>query len=256
MTERDDVVARLRAAGCVFAEDEAALLDEAAAGPDHLAALVARRVDGVPLEQVLGWVAFAGLRLAVAPGAFVPRRRTELLVRSALEGLASGGTLVDLCCGVGAVAAAVVAATPDAVVHAVDVDPVAVDRARHNAPGAAVHVGDLDAPLPDALRGRVDVITACAPYVPTDAVALMPPEAREHEPRRALDGGADGLDVVRRIAALAPSWLAPGGRVVLEVGATQVEAASAGLEAAGLEAAVVTDEELGAVAVVGRPRAA
>lgn len=250
MSEPDEVVARLRAAGCVFAEDEAALMRAEAAGPDHLAALVARRVGGDPLEQVLGWVAFAGRRLAVAPGVFVPRRRTELLVRLALDGPCA--VVVDLCCGVGAVAAAVRASRPGAVVHAVDVDPVAVGLARRNAPGAVVHAGDLDAPLPLALRGAVDVITACAPYVPSDAVALMPPEAREHEPRRALDGGADGLDVVRRIAALAPGWLAPGGRVVLEVGTTQVEAASAGLEAAGLATAAVADEELGAVAVVGR----
>src|SRR5690606_11440977 len=100
------LVARLRRAGCVFAEDEARLLREAASGAE-LEALVARRVAGAPLEVLLGWTDFAGLRVAIAPGVFVPRRRSELLARLAAEALPPGGVVVELCCGVGAIAAAV-----------------------------------------------------------------------------------------------------------------------------------------------------
>src|SRR6266702_3493316 len=104
------VVTRLRAAGCVFAEDEARLLIAAAATPADLTAMVARRVAGLPLEHVLGWAEFCGLRIAIDPGVFVPRRRTELLVRQAAALTRSQDVVVDLCCGSGAVGAALVAA--------------------------------------------------------------------------------------------------------------------------------------------------
>jgi release factor glutamine methyltransferase len=104
-------------------------------------------------------------------------------------------------------------------------------------------------PLPPALRGTVDVLLANVPYVPTDGIATMPPEARDHEARVALDGGADGLDVLRRVAALAPSWLAPGGSVLMEVGERQVDAAVAALAASGLVARVLRDPDLGATAL-------
>jgi release factor glutamine methyltransferase len=211
------VVARLRAAGCVFAEEEAALLVAEATGPAELEALVARRVAGDPLEQVLGWASFCGLRLAVEPGVFVPRGRTEFLAREAIARARPGAVVLDLCCGSGALAAAVAAAVPGVEVHAADVEPAAVRCARRNLPGAQVHEGDLFEPLPPELRGRVDVLVANVPYVPTGEVALMPPEARDHEPRRALDGGGDGLDVLRRLAAETGDWLAPGGALLSEV---------------------------------------
>ena len=261
-----ELVARLRAAGCVFAEEEAALLVAAAGGTGELAGLTARRVAGEPLEQVLGRAEFAGLRIALAPGVFVPRRRTELLVRLAVEGAGAAGPgagagalVVDLCCGSGAVGAAVAAAVPGTVLHAADVDPAAVACARVNLSGGSgsgsagtVHLGDLYDALPAALRGRVDVLVANAPYVPTDEVALMPPEARLHEPRRALDGGADGLDLARRVVAGAPDWLAPAGRLVVETSARQADALRKACAAAGLDAVVVRSEELDATAVVGR----
>ncbi|WP_345713677.1 putative protein N(5)-glutamine methyltransferase, partial [Kineococcus glutinatus] len=187
------VVRRLRAAGCVYAEEEAALLVAQAGGAAELDDLVARRVGGLPLEQVLGWAQFCGVRVAVEPGVFVPRRRSEFLARTAAAVTPRGGVVVDLCCGSGALAVALSAAVPDLEVHAVDSDPVAVRCARGNLPGAQVLLGDLDAPLPDRLRGRVDVLVAVVPYVPSGEVALMPAEARLHEPRAALDGGADGL---------------------------------------------------------------
>lgn len=241
-----ELVARLRAAGCVFAEDEAALL---VAAPGDVEALAARRVAGEPLEHVLGWAAFCGLRVVVEPGVFVPRRRTELLVREALALLPPGGVAVDLCCGSGAVGAALAAAGAD--VHAADLDPAAVRCARRNLPPDRVHEGDLDAPLPATLRGRVDVLVANAPYVPTMAIATMPPEARDHERRVALDGGADGLDVARRVVAAAPRWLAPRGHVLVETSERQAPALAAAVAAQGLVARVVRDEELDATAVVG-----
>ncbi len=159
---------------------------------------------------------------------------------------------MDLCCGTGAVGLAVVDRVPGTVLHAVDLDPAAVACARANlAPwGATVHEGDLDAPLPAELRGRVDVLVANAPYVPTEAIADMPPEARDHEARVALDGGADGLDVLRRVVALAPRWLAPDGIVVVEVGRSQVAALTASARGAGLVPRVVEDPGLGATALV------
>lgn len=254
-------VARLRAAGCVRAEDEAALLLDAA-GDDagQLESLVARREAGEPLEHVVGWAEIAGVRVVAAPGVFVPRHRTEHLATQALalaaDVVAARGSVVvvDLCCGSGAVAAVVLAGLPAraAQVHAADVDPVAVDCARRTlaGTGAEVHVGDLDAALPDHLRGRVDVLVANVPYVPSAAVDGLPREAR-HEPRLALDGGADGLDLVRRVAACAGRWLAPGGHVLVEVADDQADAALAAFTAAGLVAQPCSDDD-GTTAVVGR----
>src|SRR5688572_5374167 len=120
------VVARLRAAGCVFAEEEAGLLTAAAATSGQLATLVDQRVAGLPLEHLLGWVQFCGLRIAAAPGVFVPRRRTELLVREAIARARPDPVVVDLCCGSGAVGAALAAVLDIAELHAADVDPAAV----------------------------------------------------------------------------------------------------------------------------------
>jgi release factor glutamine methyltransferase len=247
-----DVVTRLRAAGCVFAEEEAALLVAAAASPDELAALVERRAGGLPLEQLLGWAEFCGLRIVVEPGVFVPRRRTELLVGEAAALAPPGAVVVDLCCGSGALGAALAAALPDAQVYAADIDPAAVACARRNLPPDRVFAGDLFGALPAGLRGRIDVLAVNAPYVPTDSVALMPPEARLYEAPVALDGGADGLTVQRRVAVGAPGWLAPRGHLLVETSERQAPLTVAAFEAAGLAARVVRDEELDGTAVVGR----
>jgi release factor glutamine methyltransferase len=248
------VAERLRTAGCVFAEDEARLLVEAAATtPEDLADLVERRAAGLPLEHVLGWADFCGRRVAVEPGVFVPRRRTELLVRQAAGLARPGAVVVDLCCGSGAVGAAVAAKVGPIELHASDVDPVAVRCARRNLreAGGHVHEGDLDASLPPALRGRVDVLVANVPYVPTAELALLPAEARLHEPRVALDGGEDGLDVLRRVVALAPRWLAPGGHLLSEVSEAQAQQAAAIMAAGGLVPRTVTDPDLEATVVIG-----
>jgi release factor glutamine methyltransferase len=243
---------RLRAAGCVFAEEEAALLLDTGASGAGLETLVARRVAGEPLEHVLGRVEFCGLRLAVEPGIFVPRTRTEFLAEEAVRATTGERpVVVDLCCGCGAVGAAVVAAHPDAELHAADLDPAAVRVARRNLPQAAVHEGDLYAALPLGLRGRVGVLVANAPYVPTAAIAAMPPEAREHEPLDALDGGRDGLDVLRRVVWEASAWLAPGGVLLVESGRDQAPLLRDAVARAGLRPGVVTDDDRGATVVTG-----
>jgi release factor glutamine methyltransferase len=272
------VVALLRSAGCVFAEDEARLLMATARTPDELSAMAERRAAGLPLEQVLGWAEFCGLRIAVDPGVFVPRRRTEFLVQQAAllargddpprpprEGIARGDDpprppreamawpgviVVDLCCGAGAIGAALAAAVDQAEVHAVDIDPAAVRCARRNVPGH-VYQGDLYQPLPASLRGRVGILAANVPYVPTGEIGSLPAEARTHEPLVALDGGPDGLDVLRRVAAGAPWWLASGGHLLIETSERQVPLASAAFAASGLTARVATSDELNATVVIG-----
>ena len=165
--------------------------------------------------------------------------------------------VVELCCGTGAVGAAILdgvgTSAVELEVHAADVDPRATACARENLGGRGqVHTGDLYDALPADLRGRVDVLVANAPYVPTAEIAMMPPEARDHEPRVALDGGPDGLDVQRRIIERAPEWLAPGGHLLVETSRRQAAGTVAACEQAGLVPRVVTDDDLDGTAVVGR----
>ena len=268
---RSEIVIRLRAAGCVFAEDEARLLVSAARTSADLDAMVDRRVAGIPLEHVLGWAEFCGLRIAVDPGVFVPRRRTEFLVRqaAALARRTAGpadpvgpagqvlvrprAVVVDLCCGSGAVGAALVAALGRIELYAVDIDPAAVACARHNVAAAdgLVYEGDLYEPLPPTLRGRVDILVANAPYVPTEEVELLPAEARLYEPRVALEGGADGLDIQRRVIAAAPRWLAPGGHLLVETSERQAPQTVEAFTRSGLIPRVAGSDELNATVVIG-----
>ncbi|MFC6063556.1 putative protein N(5)-glutamine methyltransferase [Streptomyces ochraceiscleroticus] len=261
---RSAAVARLRATGSVFAEDEADLLLAAAGTPAALDAMVERRAAGLPLELVLGWAEFCGLRVAVAPGVFVPRRRTEFLARQAIALATAARTtvpealrpvVVDLCCGSGAVGAALAAAVsaPGVELYAADIDPAAVRCARRNIPGTVGEVsqGDLYEALPAAVRGRIDVLVANVPYVPTQQVGLLPPEARDHEPLVALDGGADGLDILRRVTAAAPQWLAPGGHLLVETSERQAASAAEVFRRSGLTPRVVTSEEEYATVVIG-----
>ena len=256
------VVARLRNAGCVFAEDEAALLVSAARTRQELGALVERRAAGEPLEQVVGWAEFAGLRILVDPGVFVPRRRSEFLTSVAV-GLAGWQTdggggipvIVDLCCGTGALGLGVMSGLSGwAELHAADLDPAAVACARRNVEpaGGHVYVSDLFGALPGALRGRVNLLVCNAPYVPTGDVAFLPAEARDHEPLVALDGGLDGLAILRRAASEAPEWLAPDGVLLVETSDRQAEEMVAAMAAAGLSPSIRTDEDWGATVVTGQ----
>ncbi|KAA0019466.1 putative protein N(5)-glutamine methyltransferase [Antrihabitans cavernicola] len=246
------VVATLRRAGCVFAEDEARLLVDATNSQAELAAMLDRRVSGVPLEHILGWVEFFGRRVAVDPGVFVPRRRSEFLVRQAASLTAPGAKVVDMCCGSGALGVALAAMTTIEL-YAVDVESAAIACARRNVSSVdgRVFQGDLFDPLPAELRRRVDVVIANAPYVPTDAIACMPAEARLHEPHVALDGGADGLDVQRRIIAATPEWLTGGGVLLIETGQRQATATTRAFDAAGFRARVAISNDDSATVVIG-----
>ncbi len=246
----DDVVRELRAAGSVFAEEEAALLLDEALDDRDLRRMLDRRISGVPLEHVLGWAEFHGQRIRVTDGVFVPRRRTALLVETAL-GLAPRRAL-DLCCGSGAVGRALEVALPGCEVWAADLSPVAVACARTNLsrPDRVV-AGDLYAALPEALRGTFDVVVANAPYVPTEELDFLPQDARLHEPASALDGGSDGLDLQRRVASGAREWLRPGGSLLVETSVRQAEASRQAMEAAGLRAGILRSEELDATVAVG-----
>jgi release factor glutamine methyltransferase len=264
---------------------------------------------------VLGWAEFCGLRIAVDPGVFVPRRRTEFLVSQAItlasrapqpatqlpatdwlpataqtsatnqppatnrpptadqhpttaqhptadqhltttqpgSGDLPRAVVVDLCCGSGALGVAVAAALGQVDLHAADLDPVAVRCARRNvaAVGGHVYEGDLYQPLPAALRGRVGILIANAPYVPTGEVALLPPEARLHEPQVALGGGADGLDILRRVAGEAAQWLAPGGHLLSETSERQAPRLADAMARAGLVPRVARSAELNATVIIG-----
>jgi release factor glutamine methyltransferase len=256
------VVSRLRAAGCVFAEDEALLMLSESSSPAQLSGWVDRRVTGVPLEYILGWAEFCGLRIAVDAGVFVPRRRTEFLVSEAVTLLQGGltgaaslmpGVVVDLCCGSGAVGVAIASRVPGVELHAADIDPIAVSCGRGNVAGVGgqIYQGDLYSALPSGLRGRVRLLAVNAPYVPTEALRTMPPEARNYEPRVSLDGGIDGLDLHRRVAKEAAEWLAPGGHLLIETSELQAARTAALMAAAGFTARTVHSEDLDGTVVIG-----
>jgi release factor glutamine methyltransferase len=266
----DPIIARLRAAGCVFAEDEAAVIRDAARTPDDLEDMVGRRVNGLPLEQVVGWAEFCGLRIYVEPGVFVPRRRSEFLVETAvaLAPAEPASLIVDLCCGTGALGLAVAAklvstglggagqggaGQSGGGLHAADLDPDAVACARRNVEptGGHVYEGDLFTPLPAGLRGRVITLICNAPYVPTTDIPFLPSEARDYEHRVALDGGDDGLAVLRRAAAEAPEWLAPGGHMLVETSERQSALMAGVMASAGLAPRVHECEDSGSVVVTG-----
>ena len=247
----EGVAARLRSTGSVFAEEEAALLAAEATSPEKLIELVAKRMSGLPLEQVVGWAEFCGLRIVVDPGVFVPRQRTRFLVELATGLAAEGDIVLDLCCGTGAIGAAIAAAVPGIEIYASDVDPAAVRCARRNLPTDRVFEGDLFDAVPHSLAGRINILVANAPYVPTDAIRLMPPEARLFEASVALDGGADGLGVHRRIIQTAPTWMVPGGSVLIEASESQASSVVELFTRAGLAASVRHSDELETTVVVG-----
>ena len=250
---RSVIVTRLRAAGYVFAKDETDLLISSARSSADLASMMEKRAAGRPLEHILGWAEFCGLRIAVATGVFVPRRRTEFLVQQAAARAGPKAVVLDLCCGSGAVGAALVSTLDTVELYAVDVDPAAVQCARRNldATGGRVYAGDLYEPLPATLHNRVDIVVANTPYVPTEEIDLMPIEAREHEPRVALDGGADGIRIQRRVAAEAALWLAPGGHLLVESTGRQAPHTAETFARSGLVPRVVTSDDLNATVVIG-----
>jgi release factor glutamine methyltransferase len=237
----DHLVARLRAAGCVAAEEEAAALVDVARDAADLEAMVVRRTGGEPLAWVLGWVDFCGIRLTVHPGVYVPRWQSEDLARRAADLLAPGGSAVDLCTGAGALAR--VLQCRGGPVVATDIDPIAVTCARAN--GVDALLGDLDGPLPETLRGTVDVMTAVVPYVPADELRYLPRDVTAHEPRAALDGGPGGLAVLSAVVARSVRWLRPGGWLLLELGGDQAALVARQMGDAGFVDVAVRDDDDG-----------
>jgi len=246
--DRDAVIDRLERAGCVAAPEEADQLIAASTGDAVvLEALVGRRTSGEPLAWVTGTTSFCGLALSVEPGVYVPRPHTEPLARRAASLLPTSGTTVDLCTGAGAIAAVVAAARPAATVVATELDAGAARCARRN--GVEVFEGSLDEPLPRSLVHRVDVMTAIVPYVPSDAIRLLPRDVQAFEPRLAFDGGHDGTDLLVEVARRSIRWLRPAGSLLLELGGDQADLLARLLLDLGFDAPdVMVDDE-------GDPRA-
>lgn len=215
---------------------------------------VQARIAGEPLEHIVGWANFAGLRIEVGPGVFVPRRRTELLVHLALEKMPRRATVVELCCGAAPVATAIATARAGARVFATDISAEAALCAMENLDplGGTVCVGDMADGLPEDLFGRVDLVVANAPYVPSAELELMPREARIYEPIEALDGGPHGLDLQARAVEAARHLLRAGGWVLVETSRRQIADTEVVLDAAGFVTSVVLDDELDATCVLGR----
>jgi release factor glutamine methyltransferase len=249
------IVNKLRSAGCVFAEDEAQLLVSEAQSLDDLLKKVEMRVDGLPLEYVIGWAPFCGLRIEVERGVFIPRKRTEFLVRQAENLACSGDLVVDLCCGSGAMGAALAAAIGigDIRLYGSDIDPNATRCARKNISKFGGHIfeGDLYEALPRWMKGRINILVANVPYVPTKAIELLPLEARLYEPNLALDGGEDGLNILRRVVKEAPDWLSPGGHLLIETSELQAPQTFEIFAHFGLATKVVRDAKLDATVVIG-----
>lgn len=184
---------------------------------------ICQRCTGTPLQHLTGDQQFRWLTIEVRPGVFIPRPETEVLVGSALEIVADvqSPVVVDVGTGTGAVALAIAHERPDARVLATDLSPEAVDLARDNARkiGLAVEVleGDLLAPLPEELRGLIDLVVSNPPYVTPEEYQDLPAEVRA-EPDLALLGG---VEVYERLAEAAASWLRPGGGLALEIGSGQ-----------------------------------
>lgn len=218
-----------------------------------LTRMIKTRGEGVPLEQILGWAEFCGLRVVIEPGVFVPRFKTEFLAGQAIALCNLNSVVLDLCCGSGAIGFAVISAKPSIQLLATDIDPIAVACASRNlAPfGVAVFEGDLFEPIPKDLKSRVDIVLANAPYVPTEATEIMPRESRLYESHVSLDGGRDGLDVHRRIAAAATEWLAPGGYLLIETGKSQATLAANIFSNVGLNSSISYSEKFDATVVIG-----
>jgi release factor glutamine methyltransferase len=238
-----ELAERLAAAGFISAREEAQELRTAAGGDDELlAALAERRLAGEPLAWIVGSAEFCGLRVRVAPGVYVPRPHTEGLALHAAGRLPADGIAVDVCTGSGAVAAVLADRRPGATVLATDADERSVACARAN--GVDARIGDLFAPLPAAVRARVDVVTAVVPYVPTSELPSLQRDTFAFESHLAYDGGPDGTAVLRRALAGAAAVLRPGGAALLELGGDQAGLLAADLGRLGFAVdALLADED-------------
>jgi release factor glutamine methyltransferase len=257
-----DTVAFLRTAGCVYADEEARILTEASHSTEELRAFLDRRALGEPLEYIVGWAGYCGLRIPLCAGVFIPRRRSEFLAECAVEAVRATTRagdprrvkVLDLCCGSGAIGLAVAVRSEDVELLAVDDSPLAAECARRNLAqvGGRVYHGDLFAPIPRTELHSLDLIVASPPYVPTEEIQRLPAEARLYEPRSTLDGGPDGTCVQRGILGAAGEWLGAQGAVMVETGGEMAEATAQIARDAGLTAEIRDDAELDATVVIAR----
>ena len=230
--------------------DGARALDAAAAG--RYAHALRRRLTREPLQHILGTQPFRDVVVRVGPQAMVPRPETETLVEWALALLpdAAAPVVVDLGTGTGCIACAISGARPAARVVALELSPAAAELARANvaALGLAARVTVVESDLFSAVGGlRADLIVANPPYLPSALIPTLAPEVSRFDPRLALDGGVDGLDVIRRIATGARGRLAAGGALVLETAGGEQAAATAALLLAAGFADVRTRPDLAGV---------
>ncbi|MCE2803854.1 MAG: peptide chain release factor N(5)-glutamine methyltransferase [Gemmataceae bacterium] len=232
------------------------------AGRARFRDMVRRRQEGCPTAHIVGKKEFYSLDFAVSPATLIPRPDTELLVDEALRQAKplTEPLIADIGTGTGCVAVALAHRLPKARIVAVDISPEALETARGNATRLGVadrvdfRLGDLLAPLAGL---RPDLIVSNPPYIPTNDIAGLDPGVRDHEPALALDGGPDGLRVIERLAEQALSLLAPGGRLLVEIGAGQEEGARGVLTRAGFTVESVRKDGGGHPRVVraGRPSA-
>ena len=201
---------------------------------DAVRSLVQRRGQREPLQYIVGSTSFCGLEMALNTQVLIPRPETELLAERAwkfLQGCPAPAFSLDLGTGSGCLAIALASHVPAAEIHAADVSREALEVAQRNARTHALserirwHQGDFLAAVPAGMQ--FDLIVSNPPYIPTARIATLEPEVREHEPRGALDGGTDGLDFYRRLAAQGRSFLRPGGRVMVELDDDGAEATRA-----------------------------
>ena len=226
---------RLAAAGCIAAEEEARELATSARGDvELLNRMVERRATGEPLAWITGGVLFGGCQITVSEGVFVPRWQSESLARRAAELLPARGRAIDLGTGCGAIARVLSERRPEASVLGTEADAGAARCARRN--GVTVVEGDLFQGVPAGWRGTVDVVVAVLPYVPTSEIAYLPRDVQAFEPILALDGGEDGLNVIRRAVSELRGWLRDGGHVLFEIGGDQPAPLTRLLEAQGFGA--------------------
>jgi release factor glutamine methyltransferase len=203
--------------------------------------LVKRRMTGEPLAFILGWVDFLDFRMEVKSGAFVPRLTSEFLAEQAIRRLRNrkSPVHVDLATGIGPVAIASARAVKKGKVFGVDISGKAIEQAQENAaklgaPNATFMTGDMFAPLPADLKGKVDVVTIHPPYVPNGELDDLPIEIKKYEPKHTLtDSSKDGLELTRRVISEGREWLRPGGWVLIEIVAMEFKRIKPLLKAAG-----------------------
>ena len=221
--------------------------------PEELSALVeelsSRRAGREPLQHLTGWAAFRSLELSVGPGVFVPRFETEVLVSHAIDAIkqvdAQSPKVVDLATGSGAIALSIAVEVPNAEVHAVELSEEALHYTRQNFEKYSAHSDLRQGDLKDAfedLEGLVDVVVSNPPYIPDEMVPIYP-EVNLFDPKLALYGGADGLNIVKDVEKTATRLLKPGGRLFIEHADSQGEAVRAILLATGWQE-VVTHQDL------------